>query len=625
MHNATTTARWYTLGGLVLLGVLLLAVNAVAERLLGGLRLDLTSNDLYTLSDGTRDVLADIEEPVNLYYFYSEDTARAIPQIASHARRVRELLDEFAAVAKGKLRVTVIDPEPFSDEEDRAVALGVEPVPLNDAGRSLYFGIAGTNSVGDQQAIRYFQLNRATLLEYDLAKLVYQLAHPSKPVVGLLSQLPMSGGFDQRFMQQTPAWFVRERIGEVFEVREIAADATRIEDDVDVLAVVHPASLGEPTLYAIDQYVMRGGRLIAFVDPYSEAGGNPGAAGSTLEPLFGAWGIDYDPTVVAGDAEQAIAVSVGRNQPPVYHLAMIGVGQDRISPDDVITRGLGSVNLGHAGFFAPAAGDGEGPAIEFTPLLTTSERAGPIEAGRLRGLADPGTLQRDFKPGGKPLVLAARVSGTFASAFADGAPEGADQTQEHRATGEPNNLVVVGDTDMLSDRFWVQVQNLLGQRLAIPFANNADFVINALDNLLGSNALINIRGRADFSRPFHRVDLLRREADAKFRLKEQELQDKLRETERKLSELQGQDGGGGQELLLSAEQQQALLGFQEEKLRIRKQLRDVQHQLNRDIEALGTTLKFVNIALVPLVLSAIVLVLAIARRRTPVAGKGAPT
>lgn len=621
MQTATTTARWYTLGGLVLLGILLLAVNAVGDRFLSGLRVDLTSNDLYTLSDGTRDVLADIEEPVNLYYFYSEETARSIPQIASHGRRIGELLDEFAAAAKGKLRITLIDPEPFSDDEDRAVALGVEPVPLNDTGRNLYFGIAGTNTVGDQQVIRYFQLNRATLLEYDLAKLVYQLAHPKKPVVGLLTQLPMSGGFDQRAMRQTPAWFVRERIGELFDLRDLAADTDAIDEDVDLLVVVHPTSLGEATLYAVDQYVMRGGRLIAFVDPYSEVAANPGASSSNLGPLFAAWGIEYDPAQAAGDAEQAIAVSVARNQPPAYHLAMIGVGAGSINPDDVITRGLSSVNLGHAGFFKPA----EDADLEFSALLSTSTRAAPIEAGRLRGLTEPGVLQRDFKPGGEPLVLAARISGTFASAFPDGPPQGAGGEREHLvAGGEANTLVVVGDTDMLSDRFWVQFQNLLGQRLAIPFANNADFVVNALDNLLGSNALINIRGRADYSRPFHRVDLLRREADAKFRLKEQELQEKLRETERKLGELQNRDDGS-QELLLSAEQRQALAKFQEQKLGIRKQLRDVQHQLNKDIEALGSRLKFVNIALVPLALSAIVLVLALARRRRPVNRKDAVT
>ncbi len=617
MPATPRSTRWYTIGSLVLLGVLLLGVNAVADRLLSGMRVDLTSNQLYTLADGTRDVLADIDEPLNLYFFYSGEAGNAIPQVSSHARRVRELLDEFGAAAGGKLQISVVDPEPFSDAEDRAVELGVEPVPLdNDA--SLYFGLAGTNAVGDRQVISFFQLNRANLLEYDLSKLVYQLAHPKKPVVGLMTRLPVAGGMIPQTRQPLPPWFIHQRIGELFEVRDIEADGSGIPADVDVLMLVHPANLEDATLYAIDQYVLGGGKLVAFLDPFAATAG-PGERSSSAGRLLEAWGVDFDPGKVVADPRQAIAISVERNRPPVYHLALIGVEGTNINGDDVITRGLTSINLGYSGFFKPRAA-----GIEFTPLLVSSAQSAPLDAARMENLRDPGTLQLGFKPGEEALVLAARVSGKLKSAFPDGPPAEAGTGAGHLAeAAQPVNLVLIGDTDLLTDRFWVQIQNLLGQRLPIPFANNADFVVNTLDNMLGSNALINIRSRADYVRPFDKVTELRRVADAKFRIKEQELQQKLRDTESRLRELQTQSEGENRRLILSDEQKQALVSYQEEKLRIRKQLREVRHQLDKDIRALGTALKFINILLVPLLLSVLVIVIAATRGRTRMKAQGA--
>ncbi|MDH3712623.1 MAG: Gldg family protein [Gammaproteobacteria bacterium] len=607
MFGATQSKRLYTVGGLLLLGVLLLAVNAVADRLLSGMRIDLTSNNLYTLAEGTKEVLADIEEPLNLYYFYSEAAASGIPQINSHGRRVREVLEEFNAIAGDKLRLQIIDPEPFSDAEDRAVELGIEPLPLDNS-NSLYFGLAGTNAVGERQVIRYFQPNRATLLEYDLSKLVYQLAHPKKPVVGLMTKLPLAGGYMPQTRQPMPPWFIHQRVSELFDLQNVDTEGGKIPSDVDVLMVVHPSGLSDGALYAVDQYVLNGGKLVAFLDPFAET--SPGDRSSSLDKLLAAWGIEYDTSQVVGDPGQAIAIAVEPNQPPVYHLALIGVTGENINGDDVITRGMSSVNLGFSGSFLAR----DGAELEFTPLLQSSPGASPLAADRMENLRDPSILQTDFTPGQQSLVLAARVSGKLKSAFPDGAPEEVEDGAEHVSeAAQLANLVLVGDTDFMTDRYWVQFQNLLGQRLPIPFANNADFVVNTLDNMLGSNALINIRSRADYVRPFDKVLQLRREADAKFRIKEQELQAKLRNTESKLQEFQTVGEGENRQLILSAEQQQALLNYQEEKLRIRKQLRDVRHQLDKDIEALGTTLKFVNILLIPLLLSLLVVVIAVTR------------
>jgi len=423
--------------------------------------------------------------------------------------------------------------------------------------------------------------------------------------------LPIAGGYMQQTRQPMPPWFIHQRVSELFDLQPVAGDGEAISADVDVLMLVHPSGLSEAALYAVDQFVLKGGKLVAFLDPFAET--SPGDRSSSLDKLLNAWGVEYDATKVVGDPGQAIAISVQANQQPVYHLALLGIAGEHINNDDVITRGLASVNLGFSGAFSVR----DGAELEFTPLLLSSPGASLIDAGRMENLRDPSTLQADFSPGQQSLVVAARVSGNLKSAFPDGPPAEVENAPQHvNEAAQPANLVLIGDTDFMTDRYWVQFQNLLGQRLPVPFANNADFVVNMLDNMLGSNALINIRSRADYVRPFDKVLQLRRDADAKFRIKEQELQAKLRDTESKLREFQTVGEGDNRQLILSEEQQQALLTYQDEKLRIRKQLRDVRHQLDKDIQALGTTLKFMNILLIPLLLSLLVIVIAATRGGT---------
>jgi ABC-type uncharacterized transport system involved in gliding motility auxiliary subunit len=613
------------------LALLLLAFGAAvmaSNALLRGFRIDLTENQLYTLAPGTRSLLGSIEEPINLYLFFSDQETENLPALRTYANRVIELLEEFVAQSDGKLVLQIIDPLPFSEEEDRAAQYGLQPANIGTAGEAVYFGLAGSNSVGDTDAIPFFQPDPAkeAFLEYDLARLVYNLANPDKTVVGLLSGAPMGGGLDPQTQQPTEAWVVAEQARQLFEVRSLPESIVRVEDDVDVLWVVHPAELDEPTLYAIDQFVLRGGRALVFVDPFAEivaagAGGPMGfgaASSSTLAKLFAAWGVEFSSDVVA---DNVYALSIRGGFRPVRHIGLLGLDAGAMSQEDVVTSGLSSINLGTPGHFTLV----EGSTASLAPLLTSSTEAATLPADRFQFLPDPGELLNGFTPTGMQYVLAARLEGALKTAFPDGPPAAPDReaavdeelASQHVASAENANVLLVGDVDVLSDRLWVQVQNFLGQQLVTPFASNGDFVINALDNLSGSAELIGLRSRATYTRPFTTVEELRRDADAQFRATEQQLQAELAETERRLGELQAARGENAS-VLMSPEQQAEIQRFLDEQVRIRQELRAVRRNLDQSIEQLGTTLKLVNIVIVPLLVTVIALAVVFVRRRRKV-------
>jgi ABC-type uncharacterized transport system involved in gliding motility auxiliary subunit len=598
---------------------------------LRGVRVDLTENNLYTLGAGTHAVLDGIEEPVNLYFFFSNEATESLPSLRTYANRVREMLEEFVANApEDKLVLHIVDPLPFSEEEDRAEQLGLQGANVGTGGEAVYFGLAGTNSIGTTDRIPFFQPDprKEAFLEYDIARLIYNLASTDKSVVGLLTSAPVSGGFNPQTQQPTQPWVVVEQAQQLLEVRTLPASVLTIDEDIDVLWIVHPAMLDEATLYAIDQFVMRGGRALIFVDPNAEilAGADPSGLGipsgssSTLDRLFAAWGVTFDTQSVVADNRYGL--SIGNRFQPMRHIGLLGLEPDAMSQDDPITSGLGLVNVGIAGHFELA----EGSTATLTPLLSSSVESELMPADRFQFLPDPEELLNGFTPGGKQFVIAARLEGPLKSAFPDGAPtnEGREAPVDaalataHLASTEQANVVLVGDVDILSDRLWVQTQNFLGQRLATAFANNGDFVINALDNLSGSAALIGLRSRAVYTRPFIKVEELRRRADLEFRETEERLEAQLTQTEQRLGELQAARNDGNS-LLMSPEQQAEIQRFLDEQVRIRQELRAVRRNLDADIDNLGTWLKVINIALVPLLLTILALAVVVVRRRKAVA------
>jgi ABC-type uncharacterized transport system involved in gliding motility auxiliary subunit len=622
--------RWrrfgFGAGGLIALAVLFLAVVMLSNLSLRGMRLDLTQNKLYTLSKGTQQVLRDLKEPVNLYFYFSRDAAaKQSPLVLPYATRVREFLEEVAARSGGKIHLQVIDPQPFSDDEDRAAAFDLQPLQAG-AGDALYFGLAGTNSTDGRSSIPNFRADHEEFLEYDVAKLIQELGTPKKPVIGLMSSIGLQGQFNPATGQMGEPWPIYTEIQQLFNLRTLTLDLDRIDKDVDVLMVVHPKQLPPKTLYAIDQFVMRGGRVLLLVDPNAGADlsgqdpSNPLAGAmanhsSDLQPLLGTWGIDYDAGKVVGDLQLGLEVRTNAASPPIRHIGILGLRHKDVDPKDVVTASLESINLATVGSLAARAG----AKTTFEPLLLSSASAEPIPAQRFSPLMDPATLRDGFKSTGVRYAIAARVTGPVDSAYPNGPP--GDQKPAsgppiaHLAKSTvPANIVVIADTDFLMDYLWVQSREILGQRIVQPFANNGDLVANILDNLSGSSALISIRGRASFSRPFERVDALRRRADDRLRSKALELQSELQQTERKLTELQSKRSDQAS-IMLSPEQEAELKRFTAEKARVRKELRETERGLDVDINRLDSWLKAINIAIAPLLVAAAGIVILTLRRR----------
>lgn len=598
--------------GLLLVAAAFLLFNMLSGLALTNTRLDLTEQKLYTISPGTEQILSELQEPLTLSFYFSDKASKDLMGLRNYAKQVEEMLRAYQRAAAGKLQLQVIDPEPFSEQEDQAAAAGLQGVPLNEAGDKLYFGLVGENAANDRLVIPFFQQDQEAFLEYELSRLVQTLAKPQRAVVGVLAGLQVNGGFDFVTQQASPPWMLLEEVRQLFEVESLRPDVDHIPENVSVLLLIHPKHLPEQTLYAIDQFVLRGGKLLAFVDPYSEADtglGMPGEAldrGSDLEPLFSAWGFRLIPDAVVGDARYGMAVGMGPGQPPVRHVGWLNLDAAALNAEDVATAGLESVTYASGGALEPLVG----ATTRFEPLLQSSEQAMLFTPERFAALSNPADLIRELQPTGERYTLTARIQGPAKSAF----PDGIEGRKDGLQSADNINLIVVADSDLLTDRMWVRVQDFFGQRIPQPWADNGGFAINALDNLAGSDALISVRSRGRFSRPFVVVEALQREAEARFRAKEEALQGKLAVAEQQLAALQNnEEREAGAEL--TPEQQDAINRFLQEKLQIRKDLREVRYQLNADIEELGRTLKVLNIALVPALLTLAVLALALWRRR----------
>lgn len=605
-------ARLLGTGGLLMALVALFAVNILSGTALTSARLDLTENDIYTLSEGTRATLAQLDEPITLRFYLSRGLITQVPGISNYAARVRELLDEYRRTSGGKITMQVVDPEPFSEAEDRAVGYGLRGLPVNDGQDALYFGLVGTNSVDDEETIAFFSINREQFLEYDLTKLIHTLGNPQRKVVGLLTSLQMGGTQVQYAAPgtMTPPWVIVEQMRQLFDVRELDPDEP-IPEDIDVLMLAHPQHFESTTLYAVDQYVMGNGRALVFVDPNSDSqpvtmlGGvaDPDRR-SDPGPLLSAWGIGLDLENIVGDLSLAPTVQMekGGRMVTFNYPAWMNVQPELFNADDIVTGELGNVAFGSAGALSAL----DGATTEFTPLVTTSENAKRFPNSAVASLADPQDMLQDYQPEGERFTLVARVTGPAQSAFPDGPPPVEGMTLEsstHLAQSIGDiNLIVVADTDLLHDRFWVQVQNMLGTRLLVPTAANGSLVVNALDNLTGSSDLISVRNRGSFLRPFELINELRREAELRFRENEYELSERLDATEERLVELEDRKQGDDA-MILSEAQQDELSRFRDERLRIRKELRDVRRELRQDIDQLERSLKFANIGLMPLLIA----------------------
>ena len=635
--------RGFALLAIVFGVVLFFAVNIVSNMWFGAARLDLTQSGLYTVSEGTRATLDGLEEPVTMRFFFSRSAVTGYPTINAYASRVRDLLQEYVALAGGNLLFEEIDPVTFTPEEDEAVAYGLTGVPTQE-GEKVYFGLVGTNSTDGQETIAFFNSDREPYLEYDLTSLVFRLSQIEPPRLGVLSALPLESGLGgvMAMMQGNAQPFaIYQQLSETFDVEMLADDIDRIPEDISTLLVAHPADFSEQTRYAIDQFVLRGGNAIILVDPLSEAagaastgmGGQPISDVSDLPELFAAWGIDYDPGQVVSDAELAHRVRFGdaANPQTLQYIVWLRATAENFDDGDLVTADLQQINIASAGALSAA----EDAQTNFLPLITSSATSAQTNAFVVRSTQNPADLLNNFSPIGGPFTLAARISGPAATAFPDGAPEPAPLEDEAALDGpaEPLpeqineadniNVIVIADSDLLEDRFWVSAQNILGQRILIPNADNGALIINAVENMMGSNELISLRTRAPVQRTFTVVEELQREAEAQFLDEERRLQESIAATEARLQELQGQGAEGeiGADLV-TPEQQAAIENFRQELLDSRGALRAVQANLRRDQENLGTWLTFINTAAVPLVIGIAAIGVGAIRRRRRLQARG---
>lgn len=614
--------------GLALGAIILLSVNMIASLGLKNVKTDLTADRLFTISDGTREVLAGIDEPITARLYFSRRFAELAPEQSRYFHRVKALFEQYRDLSGGKLQLTILDPEPFSDAEDRAVAAGLRGVRLNAEGEIGYFGLVATNSTDAIETIPLFTPDREAFLEYDATKLVSTLANPRKRVVGLMSGLPLDGGQTETPMGNRPQrpWMIMSQIRDLFEVRDVAQTVTSIPSGTDVLMVVQPTGLTEEAAYAIDQFALKGGKVLVFIDPVTEMNQlamlkSPGEGRKRLAKVLEAWGVKFDPTKVAADIRHARRVQFGRDQDSVTEfVAWLGLDERNINKGDVLAAGIEVLNLASSGYLDKADG-----ATAIQPILQTSTDAAVVGADKMGMGADPLGLLRSYQPGGKALDLAVRINGEAKTAYPSGKPAaepekkeaGQKETEANNAAGpvpeksekqsDPGfvaggtvNAIIVADADMLADQFWVSRQDLAGQEAIVPTSHNAAFVLSALENLAGSNALIALRARGVNERPFTWVAELRRNAERQFREKEQALESRLKSAQDELARLQSSGASG---IVMSAKEREAVEKFRAEMLDTRRELREVKRALSADIDKLDGWLKFTNIALVPLMIA----------------------
>lgn len=606
--------------GLLLAIVLFISFNIVVNGNFKSARVDLTEDNLYTLSEGSQNVLASITEPVTLRFYYSEQVAQALPSLKAYAQRVQELLQEYQRASNGMIRLFVMSPEPFSDDEQRAKQYGLQSVPIEGEPDPMYFGLAGTNRLDGVETIPFFQPEKEDTLEYDLTKLIYKLSNDDRKTVGVISALEVDGEQYDPLKGEVAAggaepWTMMAELREMFTVTMLPKDIRRIPSSIDVLVVVHPKDFEDSTLYAIDQYVLGGGKLVSYVDPYAELDepekdpDNPMAAmlasrSSNMDQLFKAWGIERSAADVVADRKTATKVDFGArtDHQPIDYVLWQGLNEDNFNADERVTAALRKINVATPGYFKIL----DDKTTEVTPLLSSSNEAMLVDKRVVQFRNDPVALLTKYEPGTLSYPLAVRVQGEASSAFPDGAKTKTGEVKKMSGhldkAKQPIDVVAIADVDMLDDRFWVQTQDFYGEQLAFTTSNNIDFLINAVEDMTGSQGLISVRSRAGFSRPFHRVIALQRDAEKRFRTKERELQQKLKETQQRIARMQVQRSGSGEQIL-TPEQQKEIAEFRLTANKTEQQLREVQANLRKDIDKLDTQLKFFNIGLVPFVVA----------------------
>jgi ABC-type uncharacterized transport system involved in gliding motility auxiliary subunit len=622
------TKKLFGVGGLAAALVALVSINTISNATLRGVRADLTENKLYTISDGTRNILRNLEDPITVRFYFSEKIATRIPTYKAYGIRVRELLQEYAANSNGKLRLEIIDPEPFSDAEDRAVQAGMQGQPISRT-ESLFIGLEAVDSTDQQKTIPFLNLEREEFIQYDITQLIYNVANPQRKTIVVLSPLPVNGeDVDPmaRMMgraQGSDPWAIIQVLRQLYNVNVItpAAESLPSDSEMDMLLVIHPKDLSRNLQYQIDQYALRGGRVAVFVDPHAEVDQPPAnpqnplqsmmaPRGSDMPSVFERWGIEMIRNSVVADRTRAIEVPTGSQTNPriVPFVVYMTMTRDDLNQQEIVTAQLDQIRLGMPGALRKL----DNATTEIIPLIQSTADSQLIEVDKVRMFPDPEELRKNFTPTSDRYMLGVRISGKTTTAFPEGPADGDKLPNHVDESKAPLNVFVFSDVDMLSDRFWVQTQRLFGQTLMIPTAQNGNLLSNTMDFLGGSSDLASIRSLGRANRPFERIQEMQKRAEERHAAKLAELQKELEETEAELRKLQQAREDGGS-LVLSEEQRARIQQFEERRVATRKELRNTELELRREIENLGSRLQLINIGLMPLLVGILAVGLGIYR------------
>ncbi len=619
--------------------LLIVGVNAF-----NNLKIDLTEQKLHTLLQGSKNIVSKLDTPIVIDYFFSDTASKDIQVLRTYAKRVRDLLSEYERVGGSNIVIHEYDPIAFSEEEDLAAEYGLQAAPIGNAQDNIYFGLVirrGDHGVDKDKAevIPFLHPSEESKLEYEISRSISKLSNDVSKKIGVITGLSVNGGYDMHTRQMGQPWVFLSQMQALHEVEMLDIDLERVDDDIETLLVVHPKKLSDHAVYAIDQFVLRGGKLVLFVDPFaeSEAGGHThgaekNAQSSDIKQLFSHWGVAYDSTQIIGDA--TTAMTVGSNQHgSISHLSLNTLTNSNFASDFPLFDGLESINIGSSGSLSFSSDS----KFSVTPLLESSVKSALMPSSKLSMMRDVRELWNGFVPDDKTYTIAAHLTGNITSAFDvalikeeenQAKPEGSlvdsaetiDQdainkekmdkaTKLHLAESKsPANIMIFADTDLLTDRLWVRVQKFFGQVIAQPWADNGTFVTNLVDMMMGSEDLMTLRSRGVHKRSFTKVESLQKIAQESYLSQEKALQDKLNETEQKLAKLQKSPSDGAKVFELNDEQRAAIDAFMKEKLAIRKELRMVRFKLDESIKSLGFTLKAINTLLIPLLIILIALV-----------------
>ncbi len=626
MKNKNLETLMYSAGGIIALALILIAANFIFSAF--NARVDLTEGRVYTLSDGTRSVLAKLEAPVKIRFYYTQGSAAVPPGLKTFASRVEDLLNEYRAASNGRVIIEKFNPAPDSDAEDSAALDNVEG-QMTNTGEKFYLGLA-VSFLDQKSSIPVLTPDRERLLEYDITRSISQVAQAKKPVVGVMSNLPVLGRSLDPVKKQQPTepWVLASELKRIFDVREVKLDATKIPDDIKVLLVIHPRDILETTEYAIDQFVLRGGKLITFVDSYAYFDQQPdlqnpfggSAAGqSTLYNLFKAWGVEPSQGKVVAD------LTFASGEGPRLLPTLLSLNNEALNMDDVVTSQVGTLLIPFGASFTIKTPEWLKP----TTLVHTSKNSmlADLIIATLSG--EPST--RGFQPSGKEEPLAFRLTGKFKTAFPNGKPADpyargkpvdpaqfeADRKSHLREAAAENTVVVVGDVDMLTDGAAVDIQEIFGQRVAVPRNGNLAFAQGLVEQMAGDSALINLRSRAAFSRPLTVIRQMEARAQEAYLGKIKALEDSLNQTTEKLQALQkgGKSATASGGAILTPEQQAEMENFRKVTVETRRELKELRKNLREETESLQLWTKVLNIALVPLLVMVLGITLAVIKRR----------